>query len=55
MGDEIDIREDIAQLIRDVAAPRDAEIARLRAKCAILLDAPEARCVHAQESPGVRE
>ena len=34
MGDEIDIREDIEQLIRDVAAPRDAEIARLRAKCA---------------------
>ena len=33
MGDEIDIGEDIAQLIRDVAAPRDAEIARLRAKC----------------------
>ena len=32
MGDEIDIREDIAQLIRDVAAPRDAEIATLRAK-----------------------
>ena len=34
MGDEIDIREDIAQLIREVAEPRDAEIARLRAKCA---------------------
>ena len=34
MGDEIDIREDIQQLVRDVAGPRDAEIARLRAKCA---------------------
>ena len=33
MGDEF-IRQDIQQLIRDVAAPRDAEIARLRAKCA---------------------
>ena len=36
MGDEIDIREDIAQLIRDVAAPRDAAIARLRAKIAAI-------------------
>ena len=34
MGDEIDIREDIRQLVRDVAGPRDAVIARLRAKCA---------------------
>ena len=31
MGD--DIREEIQQLIREVAEPRDAEIARLRAKC----------------------
>ena len=36
MGDEIDISEDIAQLIRDVAAPRDAAIARLRAKIAAI-------------------
>ena len=32
MGD--DIREEIQQLIREVAEPRDAEIARLRAKVA---------------------
>ena len=32
MGDDF-IRQDIQQLIRDVAEPRDAEIARLRAKC----------------------
>ena len=36
MGDEIDIREDIAQLVRDVAEPRDAEIAELRAENAAL-------------------
>ena len=36
MGDEIDIREDIEQLIRDVAAPRDAAIAELRAKIAAI-------------------
>ena len=36
MGDEIDIREDIEQLVRDVAAPRDAAIARLRAKIAAI-------------------
>ena len=33
MGDDF-IRQDIQQLIRDVAEPRDAEIARLRAKVA---------------------
>ena len=36
MGDEIDIREDIALLIRDVAAPRDAAIAELRAENAAI-------------------
>ena len=37
MGDEF-IRQDIQQLIRDVAGPRDAEIARLRAKCAAIAE-----------------
>ena len=36
MGDEIDIREDIEQLVRDVAAPRDAAIAELRAENAAI-------------------